>query len=427
MPFRALPPFFKKWQCWAQMSWTQTEPSVVEIMEMTFGFLSTSVSSDSGWRCFVVGWLSDLWVAEIHGSTRLRFSEVRLSNWVITAVAEVASSFTKGQGECVYWLFPPLQFLNSIHIPITADRDVKEKWPWPGPVRACCVLKDIWLYYTDHEITYLSSRDEVLSSIFLLDVLRREGQEESSFTKQTKEQKVRKHLPLNEINRRLSRSGWLLLRNNFLPGFLFKFPAWNGKSFFSSRGFYLITLALGKSMGRGTKGRRVTPNRLLVTVEGHLVKFHRHLKHHRFFPKWWCKNKGNPPDFREIWVGELLWFEFTEAAEPKDEDALKRWLGDKLAVSKIWFFKKWTNCYLWAGLRKKWEKRFFFVLVIETFVWWHVDVANCIHTYQKLPLELGWEWRKLQPLGFKKRRLPSQCNWKIEKVLQGLQFYQQKP
>lgn len=124
----------------------------------------------------------------------------------------------------------------------------------------------------------------MLSSIFLLDVLRREGQEESSFTKQTKEQKVRKHLPLNEINRRLSRSGWLLLRNNFLPGFLFKFPAWNGKSFFSSRGFYLITLALGKSMGRGTKGRRVTPNRLLVTVEGHLVKFHRHLKHHAMFP-----------------------------------------------------------------------------------------------------------------------------------------------
>lgn len=27
------------------------------------------------------------------------------------------------------------KFLNSIHIPITADRDVKEKWPWPGPVR----------------------------------------------------------------------------------------------------------------------------------------------------------------------------------------------------------------------------------------------------------------------------------------------------
>ena len=296
----------------------------------------------------LVGWVT-FGVAEIHGSTGLRFSEVRLSNWVITAVAEVASSFTKGQGECVYWLFPPLQFLNSIHIPITADRDVKEKWPWPGPVRVfVCVKRYIIIYYTDHEITYLSSRDEVLSSIFLLDVLRREGQEESSFTKQTKEQKVRKHLPLNKINRRLSRSGWLLLRNNFLPEFLFKFPAWNGKSFFSSRGFYLITLALGKSMGRGTKGRRVTPNRLLVTVEGHLVKFHRHLKHHAMLNG---GRRGASPrlqslKMRKHWRGENFW------------------LGENCCFQSLFFFLNEQLVILWAGLRKKWEKRIFWVLVV---------------------------------------------------------------
>ena len=186
-----------------------------------------------------------------------------------------------------------------------------------------CVKRYIIIYYTDHEITYLSSRDEVLSSIFLLDVLRREGQEESSFTKQTKEQKVRKHLPLNEINRRLSRSGWLLLRNNFLPGFLFKFPAWNGKSFFSSRGFYLITLALGKSMGRGTKGRRVTPNRV---VDGH------------------CSPRLQSLKMRMHWRGENFWFGenwlFPKFDLKKDEQLVILW-RDWEKHEKKWIFWYW--------------------------------------------------------------------------------------
>lgn len=185
----------------------------------------------------------------------------------------------------------------------------------------------------------------MLSSIFVLDVLRREGQEESSFTKQTKEQKVRKHLPLNKINRRLSRSGWLLLRNNFLPEFLFKFPAWNGKSFFSSRGLYLITLALGKSMGRGTKGRRVTPNRLLmVSVGRHLVKFHRHLKHHAMLNG---GRRGASPrlqslKMRKHWRGENFW------------------LGENCCFQSLFFFFKWTTCYFVGGTEKKMRKKDFF-------------------------------------------------------------------
>lgn len=125
-------------------------------------------------------------------------------------------------------------------------------------------------------------------------------------------------------------------------------------------------------------------------------------------PKWWSS-----------WC-------FTEAAEPKDEEALKRWeflVRGKLLFPKFVFFFKWTNCYFVGGTEKKMRKKDFFGTgCLRHFC--HdmlMNFANCIHsTYQKLPLELGSEWRKLQPLGFKKRRLPSQCNWKIEKVLQGL-------
>lgn len=74
---------------------------------------------------------------------------------------------------------------------------------------------------------------------------------------------------------------------------------------------------------------------------------------------------------------------FTEAAEPKDEEALKRWeflVRGKLLFPKFVFFFLMNNL-LFCG--RDWEKNekkgFFWYWLFKTFLSWHVDEFCKLH------------------------------------------------